>query len=220
MNDLFVPILLAFLPNWADDGQPLDTDGKVLGYLPFLPTIFWCFDAMLRNIDHLKLLQSVTEQCQKLAEAVFQIMTKVSPLGAIWIKRNNLKELLWCYSDFVLLFKRSFDEIWAVWLQLNCAPHPANWLAYFVAAVLVQGFDQLAQTKDVTITTIMDTFPKILRSINVENIGKTSLWLAQQVPPESISGQEAKVSIAMSHFKFFETEWTGPCQTRVAQSPA
>jgi hypothetical protein len=220
MNDLFVPILLAFLPKWADGGEPLDTDGNVLNYLPYLPTIFWCFDAMLRNIDHLKLLQSVTDQCQKLAESVFQIMTKVSPLGAIWMKRNNLKELLWCYSDFVLLFKRSFDEIWAVWLQLNCAPYPANWLAYFVAAVLVQGFDQLAQTRDVTITTMMDTFPKILKSIDVGMIGKTSLWLARQVPPGSFTRPEAKAAIGMSHFKFFETDWTGPCQTRLAQRPS
>jgi hypothetical protein len=94
MNDLFVPILLAFLPDWGDDGDPLDSDGQVLDFQPFLPVIFWCFDAMLRNIDHLKLLQNVTEQCQKLADIVFQIMAKVSPLGAIWMKRNGLKELL------------------------------------------------------------------------------------------------------------------------------
>lgn len=214
MNDLFVPILLAFLPNWDADGQPLDSEGGVLDYKPYLPTIFWCFDAMLRNIDHLKLLQSVTEQCQKQAEAIFQIMSKVSPLAAIWMKRNNLKQLLWLYSDFVLLFKRSFSEIWSVWLQLNCSPHPANWLAYFVAAIIVQGFDKLAQITDVNITTMMDTFPRIMQDKTlIEKIGKTSLWLAEKVPPSTIEMVENPIE--MKDFHFFETEWTGPSKTRV-----
>jgi hypothetical protein len=220
MNDLFVPILLAFLPDWAESGEPVGLDGAEIDCQPFLPTIFWCFDAMLRNIDHLKLLQSVTEQCQKLAESVFQIIAKVSPLAAIWMKRNSLKELLWCYSDFVLLFKRSFDDIWSVWLQLNCSPYPANWLSYFVAAVLVQGFDQLAQIKDVSITAMMDVFPKILRSLDIEKVGKTSLWLAEQVPPSAFAQQVGKRDGSAGPFRFLETLWTGPSITRreVAQA--
>ncbi|OHS96536.1 hypothetical protein TRFO_09930 [Tritrichomonas foetus] len=215
MNDLFVPILLAFLPRWNSECAPIDENGEVMDYLPYLPTIFWCFDAMLRNIDHLKLLASVTDQCKKQAETIFQIMLKVSPLAAIWMRRNNLKELLWCYSDFVLLFKRSFADIWAVWLQLNCSPYPNNWLAYFVAAILLQGFDQLAQISDVTITTMMDSFPKIMESMDLKKIGQTSLWLAEKVPPTSISTPDKEEKIKMSEFLFFETEWTGPCQTRV-----
>ena len=216
MNDLFVPILLAFLPSWNDDCDPIDENGVVMQYEPYLPTIFWCFDAMLRNIDHLKLLASVTEQCKKQAETIFQIMKKVSPLAAIWMRRNGLKELLWCYSDFVLLFKRSFPDIWAVWLQLNCSPHPSNWLAYFVAAILLQGFDQLAQISDASITTMMDTFPKILNSMDLKKIGQTSLWLAKEVPPTTIlTTLHEEQEIKMNNFKFFETEWTGPCQTRL-----
>jgi hypothetical protein len=40
MNDLFVPILLAFLPEWGENGEPRDADGQVLDFLPFLPVIF------------------------------------------------------------------------------------------------------------------------------------------------------------------------------------
>jgi hypothetical protein len=218
MNDLFVPILLAFLPDWDEEtGKPVDAAKAPIDYHPFLPTIFWCFDAMLRNIDHLKLLQSVTEQCQKLAESVFQIMMKVSPLAAIWMKRNSLKELLWCYSDFVLLFKRSFDDIWSVWLQLNCSPAAPHWLSYFVAALLVLGFDKLAQTKDVSITTMMDTFPKILKEIDIVKTGKTSLWLAEQVPPSALTRSEPEPVCNRGPFRFLETLWTGPSVTRGGQ---
>jgi hypothetical protein len=213
MNDLFVPILLAFLPDWDDDGRPTGHDRAPIDCNPFLPTIFWCFEAMLRNIDHLKLLQSVTEQCQKLADAAFQILTKISPLAAIWMKRNGLKDLLWLYSDFVLLFKRSFDDIWGVWLQLNCSPSPENWLAYFITAVLVRGFDALAQVKEVSITTMMDSFPKILKAIDIEKIGTTALWIAELVRPSSLP-RDPVPELTVPTFRFFETDWTGPSATR------
>ena len=215
MNDLFVPILLGFLPDWDEKtGNPIDKSGAVKeDYADYLPIVFWCFDAMLRNIDHLKLLQDVTKQCQILAKSIFDIMSKVSPLAAIWMKRSSLKDLLWCYSDFVLLFKRTFHDIWAVWLQLNCSRYPSHWLAYFVAAILMQGFDDLAKMPDVSITTMMDQFPKILEKIKLDKIGKTSLWLAEQFPPQT--REISPEPIVMSDFKFFETDWTGPSLTRV-----
>ena len=30
MNDLFVPILLAYLPNWSEEGIPLDDNGNAI----------------------------------------------------------------------------------------------------------------------------------------------------------------------------------------------
>ncbi|MBR3548456.1 MAG: hypothetical protein IKN90_00100, partial [Treponema sp.] len=167
--------------------MPLAQDGSIVDHEQFLSTIFWCFDAMLRNTDHLDLLANVTEQCQKQAEAVHNILSKISPLAAIWMRRKDLKELLWCYSDFVLLFKRSFTDIWGVWLQLNCAPHPEKWLTYFVAAIIVQGFNQISSLDDVTITAMMDAFPKILTKLDLNLLGSTALWLAEQVLPPPIS---------------------------------
>lgn len=214
MNDLFVPILLAYLPDWNEESSPINHDGKPIDQNEtedYCSIIFWCFDFMLRNIDHLKLLANVTEQCKKLSEVIFQIINKVSPLAAIWMNRNSLRELLWLYSDFVLLFKRSFPDIWSVWLQLNCSPSPDMWLAYFVAAILIQGFDELAQITEVNITTMMDKFPKIMSKISIDKIGKTSLWLVQEVPITKPKQEEKTEDI--KKFKFFETSWTGQSQT-------
>lgn len=216
MNDLFVPIILSFLPKWNEEGAPIDDDGNIIDHQPYMSSIFWCFDAMLRNIDHLQLLASVTEQCQKQAEGIFQIMLKVSPLAAIWMRRNHLKDLLWCYSDFVLLFKRSFPDIWAVWLQLNCSQYPSTWLAYFVAAILLHSFDELASLQDVTIPVMMENFPRILSTLKLEVIGATSLWLAEKVKPNVKPKPDTKPDISNTHFKFFETTWTGPSETRLS----
>lgn len=217
MNDLFVPILLAYLPKWDEEGYPIDDLNNHIDKNNYCSIIFWCFDFMLRNIDHLKLLANVTEQCKKLAEIIFQIISKVSPLAAIWMSRNSLRELLWLYSDFVLLFKRSFSDIWSVWLQLNCSPSPNMWLAYFVAAIIIQGFDELAQITEVNITTMMDKFPKIMSKISIDKIGKTSLWLAQEVPINNKQKEEEEIK-NIKKFKFFETSWTGPSQTTIENS--
>ena len=74
MNDLFVPILLAYLPKWDEEGYPIDDLNNHIDKNNYCSIIFWCFDFMLRNIDHLKLLANVTEQCKKLAEIIFQII--------------------------------------------------------------------------------------------------------------------------------------------------
>jgi len=213
MNDLFVPILLAFLPKWDDNGNPVSEDSQVIDHEQFLSTIFWCFDAMLRNTDHLDLLADVTKQCQIQANEVQKILTKVSPLAAIWMKKKELKDLLWCYSDFVLLFKRSFPDIWGVWLQLNCAPYPQKWLTYFVAAIVVQGFNRISSLEDVTITAMMDQFPRILEGLDLTLLGETALWLAEKVPPQNVKEKPEDKQFKMSGFKYFETPWTGPSET-------
>ena len=216
MNDLFVPILLAFLPNWSDSGEPVDSDGNTVDYTPYLSPIFWCFDAMMRNINHLRLLASVTDECKRKAKDIHDIIMKVSPIAGIWIQKVQIQELLWIYSDLVLLFKRSLpNQLWPVWLQLNCAPHPDHWLTYFVAAVIVLAFDELTRLPNQQITTLMDAFPRILETIGKDHrkIGVTALWLAEMVPPAKSQAQE-KEEMQMESFRFFETDWTGLSQSR------
>jgi hypothetical protein len=208
MNDLFVPILITYLPDWNEEGSPIDSAGNVIEYQRYLPTIFWCFDAMLRNLDHLALLGNVTGECRKLAHKVHEILLEVSPVSAIWMKRTGIHELLWMYSDFVLLFKRSFDGIWPVWLQLNCAQYPHHWLVYFVAAVIILAFGELTSIDDITVTALMEHFPRILKGISLQDIGVAAWWLADRVkhsdPPSESGDSQQKCTT----FRFFETGWT------------
>jgi hypothetical protein len=209
MNDLFVPILLAFLPDWNDDGEPVDETGNPIDHRPYLSTIFWCFEAMLRHINHLDLLACVTEQCKKLANKIHDILMTVSPVAAIWMRRVGINGLLWMYSDFVLLFKRSFQEIWPTWLQLNAAPYPEHWVMYFVSAIIVRAFTALKELETINITVLMEAFPRILATIDFDTIGVTALWLAQTVPPPPEQCPSVDPQIECTRFKFFETGWTG-----------
>jgi hypothetical protein len=219
MNDLFVPILRAFLPTWNDDGFPVDENGNVLDHREFLSIIFWCFEAMFCNISHLDLLENVIDECKVKSIAIEGILRKVSPLVAIWMNRARIHTLLWLYSDFVLLFKRSFSsDVWPVWLQLNCAPNPGNWIDYFVTAILVLGFGRLKSLQNVGLTTLMEEFPKILMTLDRREIGRTALWLTEKVPPKVRVENGVQLN-EQRRFRFFETGWIGPSQTWRAFHP-
>lgn len=206
MNDLFVPIILTYIPHWSDDSTPIDENGNEIDYKPFLPKIFWCFEAMLRNTNHLELLTYMTEYCHKQAENVNKILFQVCPIAAIWMRQREIDALLWCYGDFVLLFKRSFPNIWPIWIQFNTSPNPSRWLCYFMCAIIIAGFDQLTLLPDVRINTLMKAFPQILAEMSIQKIGQIALWLHEKVPLDPVVMKDDET--IDTEFEFFKTEWS------------
>ena len=211
MNDLFVPIILAYFPAWTEEGIPIDPVTKEpVDYEKKLPIIFWCFDCMLNNTKHTHILMNVTAKSPEIAEEVNKILTSISPIVAIWLKRCNLHKLLWCYSDFVLIFKRSFDYIWPTWIQFNISPKPYKFLILFLTAILIAGFDKFSQLKDISITVIMDAFPKVLNTFDAKYIGEVALYvynnyylLKENESAEESNNEEECVSEETS-FEFFK----------------
>lgn len=205
MNDLFVPFITAYMPIWSEEGIPLDKDGNKVDFEPLKPIIFWCFDAMLLNTQQIILLENVTEHCGHIAEQVQDILNKVSPLTAIWLRRHKLQGLLWCFADFVLLFKRSFEDIWSTWMQFNSCDQPDRFLLYFVTAVLISCFDKYLVLPDVTMTAMMDAFPTYLADHNPIYLGKVALWIQENYKIES---DEKKQNPAEKpKFEFFNPMW-------------
>ena len=207
MNDLFVPIIHAYFPIWDQEGYPVDANGTHLETAPLMPRIFWNYEAMIRNIDHLSLLSGVTEQCMEKARNSLKIITAVSPMITIWYKKYGLSDLLWIYADFVLLFKRTFHSIWDTWLQFNCAPDPKHWLIYFTAAIIIDTFPKFSRNSDISVTTMMDQFPKAVAEVDVHEVGNIALWLYKKVPFDTIETQN-KLDPCKEHFDFFEMDWT------------
>jgi hypothetical protein len=211
MNDLFVPIILTYLPFWdPDTGRPIDDPGtkNVVDHAPEVPIIFWNFVGMIRRTNHHLLLASVTEQCLGTARVIVQIVEDVSPVVAVWWRRNGLAELIWMYEDFILLFKRKSRDIWGIWLQLACAPAPTNWLSYFVAAIILETFPSYCSLPEISSALMMDVFPPIISQIAPSHIGKIALWLYQKHPlPEP---QQQPNPYAGTRFDFFQPQWQNP----------
>lgn len=230
MNDLFVPIIHAYLPNWTEDSSPiinqeeLDTikekeidltfqndeqDGthQYDAYISHVsPKIFWCFDSMLKMTNQFALLADVTEYCKGVADTIHTILNSFSPIAATWMRRSGIKDLIWCYGDFVMMFKRTFSgDIWSLWLQFCCSPNPTRWMAYFMCAIIVSTFDQLACLPDVSLNGMMDAFPKILKKLDRHEIGEIAMWLAMAHPLPPIHSNEGINDDAKTEFRFFKT---------------
>ncbi|OHS93616.1 hypothetical protein TRFO_40090 [Tritrichomonas foetus] len=202
MNDLFVPLILAFIPNWNDDGDPIDDNGNIYDPSDKEYLIFWSFEAMVKNLNHDKLLSALTERSMQISHEVIKIMGKIEPVIEIWLSHNNLTELLWMYSDFVYLYKRTFSNIWSIWLQMNCSPDPHNWLVYFVSAILLVMFPNIAVMSDLSITMMMDAYPKNLATIDPSEIGKISYWLYENCKLDELNNNEVENDPVLEEFKF------------------
>jgi hypothetical protein len=204
MNDLFVPLILAYFPEWDDAGRPVDAHGNVVACEEsgHLATIFWCFDALLRNVNHLGVLRSVTQACYSISAKVIRIIEKVSPLVVFWLRRYKLDDFPWIFADLVLLFKRTFTPVWDLWCILNCSPDPANWMCYVIAGIILLTFESFSTTKEIVLTELMGAFPGYLAAVKLKVLGRLALVLYEKMPLEAVTREERKAYDGQ--FKFFK----------------
>jgi hypothetical protein len=170
--------LLTYFPRWTEDSVPLDEDSvPITDWKSRLWQVFWVFHAMVDNLGHLDLMSDVTTGSQLRAAQVRQILEKVMPVASVWLEENGLLDLAWCFSDFILLFKRSFTDIWRTWIMFNVSKDPKQWLIYFSAAIFMLAFEIIASLPDTSMTSVMDQFSSIIDGLGVERLGKMALWI-------------------------------------------
>ena len=187
MNDLFVPIMLTYMPKWNEEGEPVDENGNIIDPNKYIPKMFWIYDAMLRNVGHDIFLTSLTDNSVKIAKKVMHITKQIAPLVVVWMKSRKINALLFMYHDFIYLYKRSFShEVWNIWLQFHCSPDPKHWIVYFVTAILLKTFPIFANLPNVPndqwLPKMMDSFPAQLQTCDIRELGRLALWLSQNYP--------------------------------------
>ncbi|OHS98420.1 hypothetical protein TRFO_35202 [Tritrichomonas foetus] len=209
MNDLFVPIMLTYLPKWDEEtGDPIDDNGKVVDHEQYLPKLFWIYDAMMRNVNHDVFLTSFTSHSVEIAAKVMKILNKVAPLVVVWMKRKKLANLLFMYHDFIYLYKRSFSNVWDIWLQFHCSPDPTHWIVYFVAAIVLKTFPLFSTLPDVPpdqwLPKMMDSFPAQLQTLDIRELGRLALWFCENYPIKDEVSNEEKEEFKS---EFFDIDW-------------
>jgi hypothetical protein len=98
MNDLLVPIILA---NLRSDGT-VETLSKV----------YWEFYQMLDHIGHVGFLTAISGKSASHITFMFDFMTKISPIMALWLRNVGLGGFRWILTYYILIFKRSLPRIW------------------------------------------------------------------------------------------------------------
>ena len=237
MNEIMASFIFTYFFKWTHDGIPIfddyeddinnfkhtiispitnneKTDLQIEYYLPH---IFWCFESMLKNLNHMMCLTNVNKYCEIIAGELQEILEQASPLVSIWMKRNGINSLIWLCSDIILLFKKTFDydiqKLWNFWVQLNCFPQPDKSLVYFIASLIIHCFKQFSSFTTVTILTMMEAFPKIIESVDFKEVSMTMIWLYENAPLRNINdNEECNENITSKKFRFFETYWTGPSE--------
>lgn len=224
MNDMFVPLITTFIHEWTIDGDPIDEEKQIISVEKILsdysPIIFFCYASIIKRTGHTKLLSNVTAQSNKISHTMISIVSKFEPLIGIWLAQNSLSEFLWMYSDFIYIYKRSFKMIWNLWLQMNCFPSPQEWILYFASAILLEMFKDISVFSDLSMPFMMDTYPKILASLDVRRVGNIALYLYENCRltdedykltvgqiygiVENFNGKEEILNNETYHFDFFE----------------
>jgi hypothetical protein len=172
MSDLVVPIVIAFERADGDWGAKL-------------PRIYSLFSEMLVHIGHRRFLTKISTESDGDLRECARIIEEVSPLLAILLRRAGLADFQWLLTEYILVFKRSFVDVWEVWARLHTAPEPAVWLRYFIAALVLRAFPELVAVKDMCVATVKEMMPGILRRMDLKEVAVTALWLYEKVKPVS-----------------------------------
>ncbi|KAH0793949.1 RabGAP/TBC domain-containing protein [Histomonas meleagridis] len=181
MNDLMVPLMTVYYPNVNEDGIPINNDGSIMDYEKLYPKIFWLFNSFLYRVGHAKFLMSInTSSMSKLTE-ITKVLEMISPTVVFWLKKMELLEYQWLYSEYILMFKRTFDNIWCVWIKFCASPMPKKWLRYFFVAIIIDNFEKLTKIQKVSVVKMMSAFPTILSEVDVERIGKIAMWISEKL---------------------------------------
>ncbi|KAH0789093.1 TBC domain containing protein [Histomonas meleagridis] len=183
MNDLFVPLIKLFLSEWNEEGHPVEGD-RLLSDDEIdenASKIFWHFSSMVKHIKHEGLLSSVST-CNKIAEEINNILSKVNPSLTIWLKRNDLSTFLFMYSSFVMLYKRNIDDIWNVWVRIHCSKDPKHWLTYFSTAVILYVFPKIPLCENELNVKITEIYSKSFHTLNIDELSFVAKWLYEKYP--------------------------------------
>jgi len=181
MNDLFVPFILAYIPHWDSNSNPVNQSGESISSKDSLFKIFWTFESMLKITGQVFILKNVTEGCTIYAKRVFDIVQEIAPVVAVWLKRNSLEKLVFTFSEYVLMYKRSYDDIWDLWIRILSSPIPEKWLINITAAIIITGCEQLVSAPDSSITSMMDAFAKVLTNLKLETVIDFALFINTQI---------------------------------------
>lgn len=165
MNDLIVPFILAYFPDWDEDGTPHGDN-----IIEREAMVFWCYSGMINIISHDELIPNLTAKFKEVNIKSIDIIKKLSPVTYLFLKLSGNTELIFIQNEYVLIYKRSFANIWDIWAPMLCLKHPRCSLYLITASVLLKTIPGLAQLNDWTITSMMSGFVKLLSEFTASDV--------------------------------------------------
>lgn len=151
LNDLAVNIMVVFIPVI---GHGLTEDQAEA-------LVFWCFSAFVEMIGSGLIADNMMAMQARELKEIMAIIDNFHPACGKWLVSNNLDDLSFLISSFILAYGRSFkhEGIAHVWEALVTVEAPWLFLRYFSASLLIlsfPSFHRVANCSSGRLVTLMD----------------------------------------------------------------
>ncbi|KAH0792637.1 TBC domain containing protein [Histomonas meleagridis] len=151
MTDIAMPLFPVFFKSFKDNDKVELYDNTLVDTKEAESIIFWNYVKLLEVSEQDALFGFMKENQAFLAERVFaiismnQLSTNERALSR-WLIANNLNNLFFIYSSFLLQFKRNFptESLLGIWDIIYSYENPSAFIRFFTAAVLFLIFPEIA----------------------------------------------------------------------------
>ena len=147
---------------------------------------FWCFASFLEVIASGLIASNMMAMQNSEMKEIMDIVDRFHPGCAKWIRTNNLHELSFLISSFILSYGRSFryDSIPRIWETILATPAPWLFLRYFSASLLIMSFPSFSIIPDCSTGKMVSMMDIISREQDVGNLLGVALSMMERSPHE------------------------------------
>ena len=172
LNDLAVNIMVIFIPMI---GRGLTEDqAEALA--------FWCFGAFVELIGSGLIAENMMDMQNRELKQIMGIIDKFHPACGKWLASNNLGDLAFLISSFILAYGRSFkhESIAHLWEALVTVEAPWLFLRYFSASLLILSFPSFQKVANCSTGRLVSLMDQIFYQQDVTTVIGVALSMMEK----------------------------------------
>lgn len=135
LNDFVVNFMTVFHKMYQEDKDKAEA------------LTFWCFASFVELNSSGLIAENLMDKQNLELPKIFEVIEKFHPACAKWLRMNNVDDLSFLISSFILAYGRSFshESVSRVWEALVCVPAPWLFLRFFSASLVILSFPSFQQ---------------------------------------------------------------------------
>ena len=187
LNDLALNFVTIFLPGrgnayTADECESL---------------IFWCFAAFVELISSGLIAENMMDMQFHEMKEILNIITHFHPGCADWLHANNLNDLSFMISSFILAYGRSFESsvVARIWESLVSVKAPWLFMRYFSASIIILSFPSFIKIPNCSSGKLVSLMDQVFYYQDVGAVIGVSLSMMKNSQHEVVTAINEKVHI-------------------------
>lgn len=189
MGDFVTLLFQIYIRSFKENHQIEFFDGSIVDIKFAESFIFWNFIKLLETSEQDSLFSSMSENQEFIAERAFAIINLNHRTLSQWLETNNLSNLFFMYSTFLLQFRRNYstEKIMKVWDIFYSYETPSAFIRFFVASILFFIFPEIASEGTVQMGNLISIIESSLKNYEPKPILNLAKQLIKKI--KSIESQ-------------------------------